>query len=160
MTDGPPADGPGDEALVVPPLAFEGFDLQVMVDRPVYAPGETVRITVTAANQGPRFVEHRYPGWQRFVTSVRDEHHRVVADDEVVRHAAGPAVDRWLPGQLVIWPLYWNQHRGPLVPAWADDPPGSRVEPGRYRVRVAWLGREPGTREQLPDAWSSYFEVA
>jgi hypothetical protein len=154
--------GPGDEdhqRLHLPPSAFDGFDLQVMVDRPVYAPGETVRITVTAANHGGRFVEHHYPGWQRFGTTVRDEQHRAVADDEVERHADTPAIDRWLPGQIGIWPLYWNQHRGPLVPAWAAQVPGPRVEPGRYRIRVSWLGREPGARDQLPDAWSAYFEL-
>ncbi len=156
MSGPTPDDDPG---LTVPPPAFVGFDLQVMVDRAVYAPGETVRITVTAANQGARAVEHRYPGWQRFVTSVRDEHHRVVAHDEVSRTAEEPAIDRWLPGQMTIWPLYWNQTRGPLVPAWVDEPPGTQVEPGRYRVRVTWLGRESGSREQLGDAWSGVFEL-
>lgn len=144
---------------LLPPAPFEGFDLQVMVDRAVYAQGETVRITVTAANQGARAVEHHYPGWQRFVTSVRDEYHRMVADDEVSRRADQPAIDRWLPGQLVIWPLYWNQQRGPLVPAWVDEPPGIQADPGRYRVRVTWLGREPGSREPFGDAWSAPFEI-
>ena len=149
----------GRQGLHLPPAAFEGFDVQVLVDRAVYAPGETIRITVTAANQGSRFVEHHYPGWQRFTTSVRDEHHRVVADDEVARAADSPATDRWLPGQIAIWPLYWNQHRGALVPAWTAEAPGLPVEPGRYRIRVTWLGREPGSRDQLPDVWSSYFEL-
>lgn len=154
--DADPPDLPGG---LISPAPFDGFDLQVMVDRTVYAQGETVRITVTAANQGSRMVEHHYPGWQRFVTSVRDEHHRVVADDEVTRRAEHPAIDRWLPGQLAIWPLYWNQQRGPLVPAWSEDPPGPPTDPGRYRVRVTWLGREPGSREQLGDAWSTHFEI-
>ncbi len=48
-----------------------------------------MRITVTAANRGGAFVEHRYPGWQRYVLSVRDELHRVVADDRIERHADG-----------------------------------------------------------------------
>ena len=150
---------PDPPAGLVPPVPFDGFDLQVMVDRAVYAQGETVRITVTAANQGSRAVEHRYPGWQRFITSVRDEQHRVVADDEVVRRADQPAIDRWLPGQLAIWPLYWNQQQGPLVPAWSDDPPGPPTGSGRYRIRVTWLGREPGARGQLADAWSAPFEI-
>jgi hypothetical protein len=156
---GDPAGADGADALHLPSVAFEGFDVQVMVDRTVYAPGETVRITVTAANQGARFVEHRYPGWQRFSTTIRDEHHRVVADDEVTRPVRGDALDRWLPGQMAIWPLYWNQHRGPLVPAWVGEPPGPPAEPGRYRVRVTWLGREPGSREQLADVWSAPFEL-
>ncbi len=147
------------EPLHLPDPAFEAFDVQVMTDRAVYAPGETVRITVTAANQGDRFVEHHYPGWQRFVTSVRDDHHRVVADDELDRHADAPAVDRWLPGQIAIWPLYWNQLRGHLVPAWSDAAPGPSADPGRYRVRVTWLGREPGSRERLADVWSNPFEL-
>ncbi len=146
-------------AWSLPGPAFAGFDLQVMVDRSVYAPGETVRITVTAANQGDRFVEHRFPGWQRFTTSVRDEYHRVVADDELDRAASAPMVDRWLPGQLTIWPLYWNQHEGALIPAWADQPPGPRVAPGRYRIRVTWLGRETGRRDELADAWSAPFDL-
>lgn len=153
MTDEPPEPSPlGDEP-------FAGFDLQVMTDRPVYAAGDTVRITVTAANQGPRFVEHHYPGWQRFLVTVRDDHHRPVADDELDRPAAQVAIDRFLPGQIVIWPIYWNQQTGPLVPAWADDPPGPRAAPGRYRIRVSWLGREPGVRGQPADAWSSPFEL-
>jgi hypothetical protein len=156
---GGPDSADATERLHLPPSAFDGFDVQVMVDRAVYAPGETVRITVTAANQGARFVEHRYPGWQRFSTTVRDDHHRVVAEDEVLRAADGPAVDRWLPGQMVIWPMYWNQHRGPLVPAWTQEPPGPPAEPGRYRIRVTWLGREPGARDRLADVWSAPFEL-
>lgn len=159
MSAPPPPPGPEGEALHLPDPAFSGFDVQVMTDRAVYAPGETVRITVTAANQGDRFVEHHYPGWQRFVASVRDEHHRVVADDEVARTATAPAIDRWLPGQIAIWPLYWSQLSGVLVPAWGDGVPGPQVEPGRYRVRVTWLGREPGSRERLPEAWSNHFEL-
>lgn len=139
--------------------AFDGFDLQVMTDRSVYAPTQTVRISVTAANQGPRLVEHHYPGWQRYILSVRDERHREVATDELGRTASTVAVDRWLPGQIAIWPSYWNQHQGALVPAWADEPPGPRVEPGRYRLRVDWLGREPGSRMRLGEAWSPFFEL-
>jgi hypothetical protein len=138
---------------------FAGFDLQVLVDRGVYAPGETVRITVTAANQGDRFIEHRYPGWQRYVLSVRDERHRIVADDELDRPAEQPAVDRWLPGQIAIWPTYWNQNAGPMVPGRGGDPGGPRVAPGRYRVWVVWLGREPGARDRLPESTSSWFEL-
>ncbi len=139
---------------------FAGFDLQVLVDRGVYAPGETVRVTVTAANQGERFVEHRYPGWQRYVLSVRDERHRIVADDELDRAAEQPAIDRWLPGQIAIWPTYWNQSTGAMVPGRSGEVAGPRVEPGRYRVWVVWLGREPGARDRLPEATSQWFELA
>ncbi len=139
---------------------FAGFDLQVLVDRGVYAPGETVRVTVTAANQGERFVEHRYPGWQRYVLSVRDERHRIVADDELDRAAEQPAIDRWLPGQIAIWPTYWNQSAGVMVPGRSGGLTGPRVEPGRYRVWVVWLGREPGARDRLPEATSPWFELA
>jgi hypothetical protein len=138
---------------------FAGFEVGVIVDRSVYAPGDTVRITVTATNQGDRWVEHHYPGWQRYRLSVRDELHRVVADDEVARTAEGPAVDRWLPGQMMVLPTYWNQSEGPVVPAWSEAPPGDRCAPGRYRARVSWLGREPGSRGELPDAWSGWFEL-
>ena len=138
---------------------FAGFEVGVLVERAAYAPGETVRITVTASNTGDRYVEHRYPGWQRFVVSVRDEYHRVVADDTVLRTADTPAVDRWLPGQLLVLPSYWNQTTGPLVPAWSDAPPGPRAEPGRYRVRVSWLGREPGVAAEPADAWSRWFSL-
>ncbi len=138
---------------------YDGFDLQVMVDRGVYAPGETVRITVTAANQGDRFVEHRYPGWQRFHLTVRDEFHRTVADDVVDRDADEDALDRWLPGQLAIWPTYWNQMEGPMVPARVGVAPGPRLEPGRYLIRVEWLGRETGTRAPRPEATSNWFEL-
>lgn len=147
------------EPLTVTP-PFDGFELQVLVDRIVYAPGDTVRVTVSATNHAERFVEHRYPGWQRYELTVRDRSHRVVADDLVERRADTDAVDRWLPGQMALFPVYWVQTRGPVVPAWAAPaPPGPRVEPGRYRVRVTWLGREPGSRDQLPDAWSPWFEI-
>ena len=139
--------------------AFAGFELAVLVDRAVYSAGEPVRITVTAANRGERFVEHRYPGWQRYELTVRDELHRVVADDRIERHADGPALDRFAPGQLLIAPTYWNQTSGPLVPAWGDEVPGPRVPPGRYRIRATWLGREPGQRAMLPDAWSAWFTL-
>jgi hypothetical protein len=139
--------------------AFAGFELTVLVDRAVYASGEPVRITVTAANRGDRFVEHRYPGWQRCELTVRDELHRVVADDRIERHVDGPALDRFAPGQLLLQPTYWGQTTGPLVPGWSDEPPGPRAAPGRYRVRATWLGREPGWRAELPDAWSPWFEL-
>ncbi|MFA9445721.1 hypothetical protein [Egicoccus sp. AB-alg6-2] len=139
---------------------FAGFETSVLVERAAYAAGETVRITVTAHNAGDRFVEHHYPGWQRYVLSVRDEYHRVVAEDTVRRTSEGPAIDRWLPGQMLVSPTYWNQTAGPLVPGWAGEPPGPRVEPGRYRVRLSWLGREPGVLAELPDAWSRWFSLA
>jgi hypothetical protein len=138
---------------------FAGFEVAVLADRAVYAPGETVRLSVSVTNGGDRFVEHHYPGWQRYHLSIRDELHRVVADDEVTRGADAPAVDRWLPGQMMILPVYWNQHAGPLVPGWTHEPPGPRVDPGRYRARVTWLGREPGERRTLPDAFSRWFEL-
>lgn len=139
--------------------AFAGFELHVLVDRGVYAAGDPVRITVTATNRGDAFVEHRYPGWQRYELTVHDALHRVVADDRIDRHADGPALDRFAPGQLLITPTYWDQGSGPLVPRWAEEPPGPRVDPGRYRVRAVWLGREAGSRAQLPDAWSPWFEL-
>ena len=147
------------DELLAPIEPYDGFDLQVLVDRGVYAPGETVRITVTAANQGDRFVEHHYPGWQRFELTIRDELHRVVADDIVEREADGPAIDRWLPGQLAIWPTYWGQTAGPLVPARVGHAPGPPLPPGGYRARVRWLGREAGVRAQPPEATSSWFEL-
>jgi hypothetical protein len=138
---------------------FAGFDVQVLTDRVAYAPGESVRITVTAANQGDRWVEHHYPGWQRYLLTIRDERHRIVADDEVDRLAGIPAVDRWIPGQIAIWPTYWSQNEGPIVPARHRDPPGQRVPPGRYRVWVEWLGREPGVRARPAEAIGPWFEV-
>ncbi len=140
--------------------AFAGFEIAVLVDRAVYAAGETVRFTVTATNHGERFVEHHYPGWQRYELTVRDASHHVVADDDAdAPGAEGAAVDRWLPGQTAIWPVYWSQAAGPIVPAWGHDVPGLRVPPGRYRARVTWLGREPGSRDRLADAWSSWFDL-
>jgi hypothetical protein len=138
---------------------FDGFEVQVLTDRVVYAPDQTVRITVTAANQGERWVEHHYPGWQRFLLTIRDERHRVVADDEVDREAPDPAIDRWLPGQIAIWPVYWNQHAGAIVPARNREPAGARLAPGRYRAWVEWLGREPGIRARPPEALGPWFEL-
>jgi hypothetical protein len=138
---------------------FAGFELAVLADRTIYAQGQTVRLTVTATNAGDRFVEHEYPGWQRYRLAILDEHHRVVADDEVTRGTQQPGLDRWLPGQIAIFPVYWNQTGGPLVPAWTDEPPGPPVEPGRYRARVTWIGREPGERQRLADAFSRWFEL-
>ncbi len=152
MTDGEPPFLVADEPLL-------GFEVAVIVDRAVYAPGDTVRITVTATNDGARWTEHHYPAWQRYQLSIRDSHHRVVADDDIARPTEAPAVDRWLPGQMMILPTYWHQTEGPVVPAWADEPPGPRCAPGRYRVRVTWLGREPGSRATVPDAWSRWFEL-
>lgn len=168
MTDGRP---PGDDDLAgaldagldelfdLDQEPFAGFEVAVLVDRQVYSAADPVRITVTAANRGSGFVEHRYPGWQRYELSVRDELHRVVADDRIERPASGQALDRFAPGQLLIQPTYWSQTAGPVVPGWSDEAPGPRVPPGRYRVRVTWLGRELGRRGELPDAWSSWFEL-
>lgn len=155
-------DGPapaGEERFTPEHEAFAGFEVAVLVDRQVYSAADPVRITVTAANRGSGFREHRYPGWQRYELSVRDEYHRVVADDRLDRPASGPALDRFAPGQMLIQPTYWAQTAGPVVPGWSDQPPGPRVAPGRYRVRVTWLGREPGRRGELPDAWSAWFEL-
>lgn len=160
--DGVGGAGVGDGAevpFVFDHTPFAGFEVTVLVDRAVYVAGEPVRVTVTAANRGDRFVEHRYPGWQRYHLTVRDELHRVVADDRIDRGADTPAIDRFAPGQLLIQPTYWAQTAGPVVPGWTDAAPGPRVDPGRYRVRVTWLGREPGSRAELPDAWSGWFEL-
>ncbi len=138
---------------------YAGFELQVLVDRAVYATGEPVRITVAATNGSDRFVEHHYPGWQRYELTVRDAAHRVVADDVVERRAATPAVDRWLPGQRAIWPTYWSQASGPMVEGRVVARPGPRPEPGRYRVRLRWLGREPGWRERPDEVTSPWFEL-
>jgi hypothetical protein len=142
------------------PEPYEGFDLQVVVDRVVYAPGETVRISVSATNHADRFVEHHYPGWQRYELTIHDETHRAVSDDNLDRDASTPAIDRWLPGQHVIWPTYWTQTSGPIVPARVPGGvPGPAVAPGRYRPRVVWLGREPDVRQRPPDVWGPWFEL-
>ncbi len=143
-------------------VPFAGFELTVMTDRTAYGPGQVVRITVSATNGGDRRVEHHYPAWHRFECSVRDEYNRVVASEgnRATRLEDPGFTDRWLPGQMVIFPLYWAQHEGPLVPARADETPGPRAAPGRYRVRVTWLGREPGSDAELPDAWTPWFELA
>lgn len=139
---------------------YAGFDLQVVTDRVVYAVGEVVRLSVSAANQGQRFVEHLYPGWQRYELTIHDEHHRAVADDLVERRADREALDRWLPGQIAIWPTYWSQASGLMVPGRADEAPtGQLVERGRYRPRVRWLGREPGVRQRPPEVWGRWFEL-
>ena len=152
------------ESLQVP---LHGFELTVAVDRPVYAPGETVRITVAATNDADRAVEHVYPGWQRVVLTVRDERHRAVASDELAGPAPGVQSrpegefrDRWLPGQLLLLPTWWDQRAGAIRPAWVADPGvGERVPPGRYRVRASWRGREPGPSVSPPEAWSGWFEL-
>lgn len=148
------------ESLRVP---LHGFELTVAVDRPVYAAGETVRITVAATNDADRAVEHVYPGWQRVLLTIRDERHRAVASDEAVDvdgHATGEFRDRWLPGQLLLLPTWWDQRAGAVRPAWVADPGvGERVAPGRYRVRASWLGREPGPAVTPPEAWSGWFEL-
>lgn len=152
------------ESLRVP---LHGFELSVSVDRPVYAAGETVRITVAATNDADRAVEHVYPGWQRVVLTIRDERHRAVASDEVGDVVPGAPDaprgefrDRWLPGQLLLLPTWWDQRADVIRPAWAEDPGvGERVTPGRYRVRASWRGREPGPAVAPPEAWSSWFEL-
>jgi hypothetical protein len=152
------------ESLRVP---LHGFELTVAVDRPVYAAGEAVRITVAATNDADRAVEHVYPGWQRVVLTVRDARHRPVASDEVVGPVPGARTapegafrDRWLPGQLLLLPTWWDQRAGAIRPAWVEDPGvGERVAPGRYRIRASWRGREPGPPVSPPEAWSSWFEL-
>lgn len=141
------------------PTPYDGFELQVLVDRSVYAPGEQVRITVTATNHAARFVEHRYPGWQRFALEIRDERHRVVADDRVAQEVHGDGIERWLPGQMTIWPVYWAQTSGPLVPARERQLAGPPPAAGRYRVRCRWLGREPGPRSLPPEVDSAWFTL-
>lgn len=147
-------------------VPLHGFEVTVAVERPVYAVGEAVRITVAATNDADRAVEHVYPGWQRVVLSIRDERHRAVATDEVAgvpgtRGATtGDFRDRWLPGQLLLLPTWWDQRAGAIRPAWVEDPGvGERVPPGRYRVRASWLGREPGPPVSPPEAWSGWFEL-
>lgn len=167
--DGPgEPDGPGGPGGPEPTIeelfrlereAFAGFELAVLVDRGAYSAADPVRITVTAANRASTFVEHEYPGWQRYELAVCDERHRVLADDRIERAAEQPARDRFAPGQLLIQPTYWSQTAGPVVPGWSAEPPGPRLAPGRYRIRVRWLGREPGRRGELPDAWSGWFEL-
>lgn len=153
------------ESLRVP---LHGFELTVAVDRPVYAAGEAVRITVAATNDADRAVEHVYPGWQRVVLTIRDERHRAVATDEVGvgevpgtgGAAGGDFRERWLPGQLLLLPTWWDQRTAAIRPAWVADPGvGERVAPGRYRVRASWLGREPGPAVAPPEAWSTWFEL-
>lgn len=152
------------DSLQVP---LHGFELTVATDQRVYAAGQTVRITVAATNDADRAVEHIYPGWQRVVLTIRDERHRAVATDEVTGGAPGLQAeprgefrDRWLPGQLLLLPTWWDQRAGPIRPAWVDDPGvGERVPSGRYRVRASWRGREPGPTVSPPEAWSSWFEL-
>lgn len=157
---GPGEGGRDPRAFLADHVPFAGFELSVIVDRAAYGPDLLVRMTVTAVNQGERFAEHRYPGWQRFTLRIVDEFHRAVAEADVARTAEQEAVDRWLPGQMVLFPVYWAQHEGPIVPAWSSQPVGPRVAPGRYRARVSWLGREPGSRAEPPEASSGYFELA
>ncbi len=159
MSTTPPEGGRDPREFLAGEAPYAGFELSVIVDRAVYAPGQVVRMTVTAVNQGERFTEHHYPGWQRFRLRIVDEFHRTVADAETDRRAEQDAVDRWLPGQMVLYPLYWAQHEGPIVPAWSGQAPGPRVPPGRYRARVSWLGREPGSRGEPPEASSPSFEL-
>lgn len=138
---------------------FLGFDITATVDAAAYHPGQVVRVTVAAANDSPRFRTHRYPGWRRFDLTVRDRHHRIVAHTETDRAGDGGFSDRWLPGQMVLFPVYWSQQEGPVVPAWSEETPGPRVEPGRYRARVTWLGQVPGSRGRASDVWTSWFEI-
>lgn len=149
---------PPDEELVGPPDPLAGFDVAVLTDRRVYAAGEAVRITVTATNHETPVI-HEYPGWLRFELTVRDATHREVAAVGTDLDPDGGFADRWLPGQMAIWPLYWAQGAGPIVPAWTQQPPGPRVEPGRYRLRVSWLGRPAGSWTRLSDVHSEWFEL-
>jgi hypothetical protein len=155
----PDRDGTDPRAFLADGLPFAGFELSVIVDRAVYGPGQLVRMTVTVVNNAERFVEHHYPAWQRFTLRIVDEFHRTVAEADVARTAEQEALDRWLPGQMALFPIYWAQHEGPVVPSWSSVPVGPRVAPGRYRVRVSWLGREAGSRAEPPEAFSGYFEL-
>lgn len=159
--DAPGPLGPDEEEQPFRPdqEPFHGFELQALVDHEAYQAGQVVRITVTVYNGARRFVEHRYPGWERFEVSIRDEQHRSVAETHVDRPGGEGFVDRWLPGQMAIFPVYWSQGEGPLVPEWTDDPPGPRPPPGRYRARISWLGREAGSHTRLPDARTPWFRL-
>lgn len=146
---------------------LRGFEVSAVVDRAAYRAGDVVRISVAVTNDTARFVVHRYPGWRRFDLSIRDANHRPVATAEVEpgrrgdRDPGAPFADRWLPGQMAVFPVYWAQTEGPVVPAWTDRTPGPRVAPGRYRARVTWLGRIPGARgDRDPgDVWTDWFRV-
>jgi hypothetical protein len=140
------------------PDPFGGFEVAVLVDRPVYPEGIPVRITVTATNADLP-VTLTYPGWCRFDLTVRDEHHREVAGLDVADPEPDGFTDRWLPGQMQLHPLYWAQRHGPIVPAWSRTPVGPRPAPGRHRVRLTWLGRPAQGWARLPDVHSAWFEL-
>lgn len=154
MTDLPPPE----EAGARPP---ELFELGVITDRAAYTAGDVVRLSVVVTNTSARFVEQTWrPGWLRVDVSVRDERHRAVAMAVADRApTAEPFTDRWAPGQTAIFPLYWSQHQGPIVPAWSTQPAGPRVAPGRYRARAEWRGTAPAGMVDVPDAWSSWFDL-
>lgn len=141
------------------PARQVGFDVQVLVDQVVYAPSQIVRITVSATNHTDRWIEQHAHGWRRFELSIRDELHRVIAADDVHRDADTPIIDRWLPGQVAIWPIYWRQVTGPIVPAWSTTPTGPTVPAGRYRARVRWLAREVGALPAIIEADSPWFDI-
>lgn len=164
MSEGPPAGlgnghvGEPEEPSRPPPP----FELAVVVDRPVYSAGEQVRITVAITNTTDRWVEQSYQrGWSRVELTVRDQHHRPVAQafEDAAPRADTPVADRWAPGQSLLMPIYWHQQGGPLVPAWSHRPAEGRVAPGRYRVRATWRGESPATPLDVGDAHSSWFEL-
>lgn len=148
-----------EQPFVAEDRPFAGFEVTVVSDRAVYAVGETVRLTVSAVNGAADRVEHHYPGWQRFVLTIRDSYHRVVATDAAEIPDDGGFTDRWLPGSAALFPRYWSQSEGPIVPAWSDQPPGPRVEAGRYRARVTWLGRHGTAPAPLEDVWTPWFDL-
>lgn len=138
---------------------YAGFEMAALTDKPVYVPGDVVRITVALTHGGDAWFESLTTGWQRVVVSIRDERHASVADDRIDRPADEPLRDRWAPGQRLLLPTWWNQTEGPIVPAWSSEPIGPRVAPGRYRVRATWLGRVTGSRAEVPDAHSGWFTI-
>jgi hypothetical protein len=151
-------DGVGADGTAARDDPFGGLEVAVLVDQQVYAAGQPVRVTVSATN-GDRSLEQQYPGWLRFELTIRDDGHHPVAEVVADGDPGVGFTDRWLPGQMLLTPLYWSQHRGPVVPAWTAAPAGPRVPPGRYRVRVSWLGRPSGTWARLPDVHSRWFEL-
>lgn len=96
-----PAGAGGDvRSFVADQEPFAGFEVSVIVDRPAYAPGDLVRLTVSAVNHRERFVEHHYPAWERFRLEMLDEYHRPVADSAwsgppARRSPTGGCRDRW-----------------------------------------------------------------
>ncbi len=119
----------GQQAPRVYPLAGPALEVSVTTDKPVYAPGEPIRIVFEAVNETDSAATLAFASAQRFDMAIADE-----SGTEVWRWSAGRMFAQML-GQEVLGPEIGRlSYEATFTGA---------LGPGRYRVE-AWLTDRSG----------------